>query len=254
MSLSRVCILTILVCTNAFAASGQKNKPGEIFYAFDKGWKSVNDIEKATYFSRVKKVSDTSWVVNTYNIVGPMISKEVYKDKEQKIAHGTWVFYKPTGYMDSICTFKDNLAHGKWYFMNDTGRAYLQKDYENGRLKGVHDLIKKEDSTKMNQKEEDEGEESVFPGRASAWATYLNRNLTYPDRAIKARKDGMVVVQFMVNTQGALEDIEIYKSVEFSLDEESLRMIVKSPRWTPAVQYGKKVKSYKRQPIVYRLP
>jgi hypothetical protein len=57
-----------------------------------------------------------------------------------------------------------------------------------------------------------------------------------------------------VNTEGVLEDIEIYKSVEFSLDEESVRMIVKSPRWTPAVQYGKKVKSYKRQPIVYRLP
>lgn len=112
--------------------------------------------------------------------------------------------------MDSICTFKDNLAHGKWYFMNDTGRACLQKDFENGRLKAVHDLIKKDDSAKKIQKEPalEEGEESVFPGRGGAWSNYLNRNLIYPDRALKARKDGMVVV----------------------------------------------VKSYKRQPIVYRLP
>jgi periplasmic protein TonB len=253
MSLSRVFILTILICCNAFCSFSQKSKSGETFYAFDKDWKAISNIEKATYFSRTKKVSDTCWVVNTYNVVGPMISKEVYKDKEQKIAHGSWIFYKRNGYMDSICTYKDNLAHGSWYYMNDTGRSYLQKDYENGRLKAVHDLIKKEDSAKKNQKEPKlkEGEESVFPGRANAWANYLNKNLEYPQRALNAKIAGMVVVQFIVNTEGVIEDIDIYKSVEFSLDEESVRMIAKSPPWEPAVQDGKRVKSYKRQPIVF---
>jgi protein TonB len=254
MSLSRVFILTILISCIALYSFSQKNKAEGTFYAFDKNWKAINDIKKATYFSRIKKVSDTCWVVNNYNVVGPMISKEVYKDKEQKIAHGTWVFYKPSGYMDSICSYKDNLAHGSWSYMNDTGRAYLQKDFENGRLKAVHDLIKKEDSAKKNRKEpvlKEGEEESVFPGRGSAWANYLNKNLEYPQRALNANVAGMVVVQFIVNKEGVIEDIDIYKSVEFSLDEESIRMIAKSPRWTPAVQDGKNVKSYKRQPIVF---
>lgn len=253
MNFSRLFILTMLISCNAVFAFSQNNKPGETFYAFDKDWKAINDIKKATYFSRTKKVNDTCWVVNNYNVVGPMISKEVYKDKEQKIAHGTWVFYKPSGYIDSICSYKDNLAHGSWSYMNDTGRAYLGKDFENGRLKAVRDLIKEADSVKRTHEESDseQAEESTFPGRGSAWANYLNKNLEYPQRALNANVAGMVVVQFIVNKEGVIEDIDIYKSVEFSLDEESVRMIAKSPRWTPAVLDGKKVKSYKRQPIVF---
>jgi protein TonB len=252
MSLSRVCIFTILICSNAVVVFGQKNKPGEIFYAFDKDWKAINDIEKATYFSRTKKINDTCWVVNTYNVLGPMISKEVYKDKEQKIAHGTWIFYKRTGLIDSICSYKDNLAHGSWSFMNDSGRAYKAKDYENGRLKAVRDLKKEADSVSKIHKDA-EVEESVFPGPAGSWQKYLNQNLTYPQRAINAKIGGKVIVQFVVNKEGAIEDIDIYKSVEFSLDEETLRLFAKSPRWKPAVQDGKTVRSYKRQPIMFGL-
>jgi len=128
MKLLRVLSLIIFLCLNAVTIFSQKNKPGEAYYAYDAAWKPLNNIKKAIYFARVKKVNDTCWVVNNYNMFGPMISREVYKDRENKIAHGTWIFYKPDGYMDSVCNFQNALAHGKWYFLNDTGRTYREKN------------------------------------------------------------------------------------------------------------------------------
>jgi len=37
------------------------------------------------------------------------------------------------------------------------------------------------------------------------------------------------------------------------LREEAIRVIKKSGQWTPAVQNGRYVKSYKRQPVIFRI-
>ncbi|TAH01920.1 MAG: TonB family protein, partial [Sphingobacteriales bacterium] len=60
-------------------------------------------------------------------------------------------------------------------------------------------------------------------------------------------------IQFIVDKEGNIEDIEMVKSVEFTIDEEAMRLIRQSPQWAPAVQNGKKVKSYKIQPITFCL-
>ena len=64
---------------------------------------------------------------------------------------------------------------------------------------------------------------------------------------------GTVLLQFIIEKDGSISDSEIVKSVEFSLDEESLRIIKLSPKWEPAIQDGKLVRSYKLQPINYSL-
>jgi periplasmic protein TonB len=256
MITQRLFILTIIFCCDAVYVFSQKNKADEKFFAYDKDWKSLSNLDNATYFTRIKKVSDTCWEVNNYNLFGPMISKEVYKDGENKIAHGTWIFYKPNGYQDSICTFYNNLAHGKWSYTNDSNKVYLQKEFENGRLIAVHDIIKRDSINKAKEETEKkvkrDEKESEFPGGLNAWSRYLNNNLKFPDRALKGNMKGMVVVQFVVDTEGKVEMIDIYKSVEYSLDEEARRLIDKSPKWIPGTQDGRKVKTYKRQPIIFR--
>lgn len=79
------------------------------------------------------------------------------------------------------------------------------------------------------------------------------KKLTYPVRAMNSNVDGTVIVRFIINADGSVSDMEIFKSVKFSLDEESIQLIKQSPSWVPAEQNGKKVKSYKRQPITFKL-
>lgn len=94
--------------------------------------------------------------------------------------------------------------------------------------------------------------ESEYPGGAAAWQRYLNRNLRYPQEAIDNEVQGAVVVQFIVDKEGNVSGVEAISGPQ-ELRGEAVRVIKKSGKWTPAVQNGRQVKSYKKQPIVFRL-
>jgi periplasmic protein TonB len=96
--------------------------------------------------------------------------------------------------------------------------------------------------------------ESAFPGGDAAWLRYLNKNLRYPDDAVNNEIQGTVVVQFIVDKEGNVSDVQAIQGPDQGgLREEAVRVIKKSGRWTPAIQNGRQVKSYKKQPIVFKL-
>jgi periplasmic protein TonB len=94
--------------------------------------------------------------------------------------------------------------------------------------------------------------ESDYPGGASAWQRYLNKSLKYPQEAIDQEIQGTVIVQFIVDKAGNVSDVEAVSGAN-ELRDEAVRVIKKSGQWTPAVQNGRQVKSYKKQPITFRL-
>jgi periplasmic protein TonB len=96
--------------------------------------------------------------------------------------------------------------------------------------------------------------ESEYPGGPSAWQRYLNKNFRYPDEAVNNEIQGTVVVQFIVDKEGNVSDVQAISGPDQGgLREEAVRVIKKSGKWTPAVQNGRQVKSYKKQPIVFKL-
>ena len=117
--------------------------------------------------------------------------------------------------------------------------------------KGVIEAPKKDDTDydKTFTKVEIESE---YPGGASAWQRYLNKSLRYPQDAIDNEIQGTIVVQFIVDKQGIVSEVEAISGPN-ELRDEAVRVIKKSGQWTPAVQNGRQVKSYKKQPIVFRL-
>ena len=94
--------------------------------------------------------------------------------------------------------------------------------------------------------------ESSYPGGAAAWQRYLIKTLRYPQEAQDNEIQGTVVVQFIVDKAGVVSDVEAISGPQ-ELRDEAVRVIKKSGQWTPAVQNGRQVKSYKKQPIVFRL-
>ena len=97
--------------------------------------------------------------------------------------------------------------------------------------------------------------ESSFPGGLAGWGKYLQKNLRYPDFAVKYKIQGQVMIAFVVDTEGHIpvNTVRVDRSVEYSLDQEALRIIFVSPEWAPAIQNGRKVKSYKKQPVTFKL-
>ncbi|MEO6963445.1 MAG: TonB family protein [Puia sp.] len=94
--------------------------------------------------------------------------------------------------------------------------------------------------------------ESTYPGGMAAWQRYLQKNLQYPDDAASNEIQGQVVVQFIVDKEGVVSNVEAVSGPN-ELRDEAIRVIKRSGAWTPAIQNGRKVKSYKKQPIVFRL-
>lgn len=96
--------------------------------------------------------------------------------------------------------------------------------------------------------------ESAYPGGSSAWLSYLNRTFSYPQEAQRNSIQGTVIVQFIVDEQGKVSDIEAVSGpTSGGLREEAIRVIRRSGRWEPAIWNGYRVKSYKRQPLIFRL-
>lgn len=96
--------------------------------------------------------------------------------------------------------------------------------------------------------------ESSYPGGPSAWMRYLNKTFRYPQEAQESEIQGTIVVQFIVDKEGVVSDVEAVSGpTNGGLRDEAVRVIKKSGKWEPAVQNGRKVKSYKKQPITFRL-
>jgi protein TonB len=94
--------------------------------------------------------------------------------------------------------------------------------------------------------------ESEYPGGTAAWQRFLYKNIRYPQEAVDQGIQGFVVVQFIVDKEGNVSNVEAVSGPQ-ELRAEAVRVIKKSGKWTPAIQNGNKVKSYKKQPIGFRM-
>jgi protein TonB len=96
--------------------------------------------------------------------------------------------------------------------------------------------------------------EASYPGGDTAWAHFLKKHLRYPDEALGNEIKGTVYVQFLVNTDSTISDVQaISGPKKGGLREEAVRVVSLSGKWVPAMEEGRKVRSYKKVPLVFRL-
>ena len=71
-----------------------------------------------------------------------------------------------------------------------------------------------------------------FPGGQKALFEYLASNVRYEDLVWDADITGRVVVQFLVQADGSITDIEVVRSLGYpEFDEEAVRVISEMPKW-----------------------
>lgn len=81
-----------------------------------------------------------------------------------------------------------------------------------------------------------------FPGGISALYAYLSEHLSYPQLAKENRVSGTVIVQFIVEEDGRVTELEIARGVSPELNEEALRVLAKMPPWNPGRMNGQDVR------------
>lgn len=116
---------------------------------------------------------------------------------------------------------------------------------------GVVAAPKVEEEDKVFQKVEIEAQ---FPGGEGAWTKYISREINrYIDELQEAGKAGTCLVQFIVDKEGNISDVEALTMKGTKLAEICVNAIKKGPKWTPAEQNGRKVKAYRKQPVTFQI-
>ena len=92
-----------------------------------------------------------------------------------------------------------------------------------------------------------------FPGGTAGFYDYVTQNLKYPRKAKKAGVEGKVIIRFTVGLDGDISEVEIVKGLGFDIDEEALRIMQASPKWTPGKQGGRIVKVSMLVPLNFDL-
>ena len=92
-----------------------------------------------------------------------------------------------------------------------------------------------------------------FPGGQGVMMKYLAANIKYPASAVKAKKQGRVIVSFVIQKDGSVAKARIARSVDPELDAEALRIVKAMPNWTPGTQDGKPVNVNYTIPVVFSL-
>lgn len=91
-----------------------------------------------------------------------------------------------------------------------------------------------------------------FPGGMNALMEYLKTNLVYPKAAQDSSIQGRVVVNFVVEKDGSITNVEVARSVHPALDEEAVRVVSMMPKWKPGTQMGDIVRTKFTLPVLFR--
>lgn len=116
--------------------------------------------------------------------------------------------------------------------------------------KKVIEEKKEDDENKVFEKVE---VEASFKGGEGAWRKYLERNLDANTPVENGAPAGSytVIVQFIVDKEGRISDVKAITSHGYGMEDEAVKIIRKGPDWVPAVQNGRNVKAYRKQPITF---
>ena len=109
---------------------------------------------------------------------------------------------------------------------------------------------KADDEDKVFTKVENE---AAFPGGQQAWIRYLQKNLNANAPVDNGAPPGtyQVIVKFIVSKDGSISDVQAETKHGYGMEDEAVKIIKRGPKWTPALQNGRNVNAYRRQPITF---
>ena len=90
-------------------------------------------------------------------------------------------------------------------------------------------------------------------GDVGQFSHWVNENLKYPQEAVKDSLQGRVTLQFTIEKDGSVTDVRVLRGCAPILDEEAVRVVSQSPKWTPGSINGEPVRVVFNFPVLFQL-
>jgi TonB family protein len=199
---------------------------------------------------------------------------------------GVWEFHDFGTNTLEYGEFQNGKEEGRWIVKDSLGRKIIQYDCISGKFEGKYirydtlgnefhiknyqndELVSEviidtlsylKISNKVDQlpmlkecsliKDSLEREECV----GINYTKYIYSNISYPKKAIKYNVEGKAVIYFQIDKNGNVKDIKVIRGICKEIEEECIRIIKKSPEWSPGIKNGVPIKASFNQPINFKL-
>jgi hypothetical protein len=93
----------------------------------------------------------------------------------------------------------------------------------------------------------------IFRGGIAGFSKFVTDNMHYPKADKERNLQGKLIVSFVVEKDGSLNEFKIVQSPSYDMSVESLRVLALSPKWTPGTKDGQPVKVLFSVPVNFGL-
>lgn len=246
-------------------------------------------VDKAK-FKREINQEKSRWYIKDFYYPGNTLQMEMYCSSiYPMIKHGRYVRYFMNGNIEKECYYSNNVEEGmiKTYYKNGNKKGIASREnysykhhhyYDengmdlltngNGEFKeisgqGLMSWKKVEDSVLVASYEL-----GLHPGDTTftivdelpipiggmrGFYMGIQKSLRYPAEARRKGVEGKVFIQFIVNSEGKVEEVEAVKGIGYGCDLAAEKAVRESEPWNPGEFEGKKVKVRMILPITFKL-
>lgn len=233
--------------------NGTKKSEGDYANNFKEGewkeWNEAGNIMAVNHFKKGKMVGrNIRWYDSNH------ISDSAILDGD---GNGKSFAFFPNGTKSAEGNYTSGSKNGQWlyYYLDIKNQKSIEVVYE---MDSVKDYTCYTETGELQKKDCVFEREASFRGGDEGWKKYLIKKLTEKSRIysklLKPNQSYSVIVKFVVEKDGSIGDVKIEKKGIIDLDEIAWEIIQNSPDWIPAVQYNRKVRAYRRQPITFAGP
>jgi len=180
----------------------------------------------------------------------------IYKNDE---LNGSGIKYHNNGKISEIQNFVNGKKEGRFAAFDCTGVLLKESFYSNDTLlknpnPNVPPFFKKYDFNAyypacLNEKDFNKRKKCTD----IALLTHIQKKLRYPLDVRQKNIEGTVVVQFMVKSDGSIEEINVIRGICQSLKNEVYRLVTTFPNFIPAEINGQKEDFLFTLPVRFKL-
>ncbi len=216
---------------------------------FDSTWQTASK-DAAFFYTEFVKQGSIYYCTSYWVSSGKLNCKSTFKDTLFSQPVGILKRYYENGQIQDSTHYYDNGKTKETYHYYPTGQLWAHCLYD-----------------KSNEEELSEGytidgkpirnfiylKEAEFPGGNTEWTEYILNTLKN-DVAVKngaPKGTYKVAIKFIVDKNGKVSEAEAETKYGYGMEEEAIRVITKSPKWSPLILMGEKQNAYRRQPITF---
>jgi TonB family protein len=233
----------IFLFSNSMACFGQTDTL-KLFY--NKDWKVIRNPSEAEY-SRIAFENDNGyWEVKDYYKNKQLQMEGFYLDKKLTRKQGHFLWYYENGKVKTKAQYNNNNQIDDYYEYYEGGQIDTFRKFDNSGKLLEENLYKKDGSDSHFSNAE-------FPGGSQEMYRFLGERTKYPKDLRKKGLEGKVVVSFVVETDGSLNNVNVLASPHSSLSWEAVRVVNQMPKWKPAARDEIPVRIQYNLPINFTL-